>query len=395
VCKLEKIFMRNKNQFFKIIVFIALAAVLRFVVVDRILEISPEWWIQALAIIVIFGIGIGYVFFGTADVIEETTDVLKDRTGLAGGLLQSFGTAFPDMVIGVVAAFLSLSVRDSDYTRAINLAIVAASATFGSNIYNILHAVWCIYRQNVANAIRKAVPMFPYLKIGGSLKPIGKHKTKPSVKEMDGAIQVLTALTLLTAFAAICMVLFGKVSGIGRGVIGGDLYQLILPVGIILFALCVGVLFYFRKSHRAKSPVTSVASEERYYDKQSSVRIWLDLVLSGVAILLAAESMVRALEVFAHLTHIPFVIAGILAGVIGCFGEMIVVHNFSVNPKGRIGDAVVGVAMDNIVTTLGASIVAIIGGIFLGGNSLILIFIIILTGNTLLIEQISKFKNSL
>jgi hypothetical protein len=51
--------------------------------------------------------------------------------------------------------------------------------------------------------------------------------------------------------------------------------------------------------------------------------------------------------------------------------------------------------MDNIVTTLGASIVAIIGGIFLGGKMLILIFITILAGNTLLIEQISRMKNSL
>jgi hypothetical protein len=105
--------------------------------------------------------------------------------------------------------------------------------------------------------------------------------------------------------------------------------------------------------------------------------------------------MVKAMEVFSHLTHIPFVITGVMAGLIGCFGEMIVVHNFSINPRGRIGDAVVGVAMDNIVTTLGAAIVAIMGGIFLGGNSLILIFVIILTANTLLIEQISKLKNSL
>jgi len=51
--------------------------------------------------------------------------------------------------------------------------------------------------------------------------------------------------------------------------------------------------------------------------------------------------------------------------------------------------------MDNIVTTMGAAIVAIMGGIFLGSNSLILIFVIILTTNTLLIEQISKLKNSL
>ena len=101
------------------------------------------------------------------------------------------------------------------------------------------------------------------------------------------------------------------------------------------------------------------------------------------------------MEVFSDLTHLPFVLTGILAGIIGCFGEMLVVHNFSVNPKGRIGDAIVGVAMDNIVTTLGASIVAVMGGIFLGGNSLIIIFMVILAGNTVLIQQISRLKNSL
>jgi len=67
--------------------------------------------------------------------------------------------------------------------------------------------------------------------------------------------------------------------------------------------------------------------------------------------------------------------------------------NFTVNPKGRIGDALVGVAMDNIVTTMGASIVAVMGGIFLGGNALILIFVIILALNSVLIWQISKLKN--
>lgn len=211
---------------------------------------------------------------------------------------------------------------------------------------------------------------------------------------MDDAIRVLTALTLLTAFVAVSMVLFGQVTGV-EDKIAGDLYQLILPVGIVLFILCAGVLYYFRHSHHPPSPVAEIVAEERYYDKQTSWRIWLDLALSGLAILFTAESMVKTMEVFSHLTHIPFVITGIMAGLIGCFGEIIVVHNFSVNPKGRIGDAVVGVAMDNIVTTLGAAIVAIMGGIFLGSNSLILIFIIILTANTLLIEQISKLKNSL
>jgi len=76
-----------------------------------------------------------------------------------------------------------------------------------------------------------------------------------------------------------------------------------------------------------------------------------------------------------------------------CLGEIIVVHNFSVNPSGRIGDAIVGVAMDNIVTITGASIVAIMGGIFLGGRWLIMNFVLILCLNTVLIWQISDLKN--
>ncbi|HCC83713.1 TPA: hypothetical protein DEP96_02600 [Candidatus Uhrbacteria bacterium] len=387
--------MRINNQFLRILVYVAIAAVLRFVVSDIFLGSSETVWLQILAIVIIFTIGIGYVFRGTAMVIEETTDVLKDRTKLAGGFLQAFGTAFPDMIIGVTAAIVSLQVRDTDYARAINLAIIAASATFGSNIYNIMHAVWCVWRQNLANFKNKTVLMFPPFKWGGSLTPIKKHHVKPTSKEMDGAIHVLTALTMLTAFAAITMVLFGRVDKSAGLSVEGDLYQLILPVGIVLFILCGYVLFYFRKSHRPESPIAEIQTEERYYDTRGSWRIWLDLILSGAAILLAAESMVHGLEVFAHLTHIPFVITGIMAGLIGCFGEMLVVHNFSINPKGRVGDAIVGVAMDNIVTTLGASIVAIIGGIFLGGNSLILIFIIILAANTMLIQQISRFKNSL
>lgn len=386
--------MRSRNHFFRIIVFVAVALGLRFLIAGQILEKTEVWWFQAVAIMLIFGVGIGYVFRGTAKVIEETTDVLKDRTKLAGGFLQAFGTAFPDMVIGVVAAFISLQVRDTDYTRAINLAIIAASTTFGSNIYNILHAVWCVYRQNLADLKHKAVLMFPPFKAGGSLKPLAEHNVKPSIEEMDGAIRILTALTILTAFVAIGMVLFGQVKG-AEEKIAGDLYQLILPLGIVLFILCASILYFFRKSHRPESSIEEIIAEEQYYAEQKSWRIWIDLIFSGAAILFTAESMVKSMEIFSHLTHIPFVVTGIIAGLIGCFGEMIVVHNFSVNPKGRIGDAIVGVAMDNIVTTLGASIVAIMGGIFLGGNSLILIFVIILTANTLLIEQISKLKNNL
>lgn len=382
----------TRNQFILILSYVALAAVLRFFLV-HFLE-SDNLWLEILSIIAIFTIGIFFVFRGTANVIEETTDVLKDRTGLAGGFLQSLGTAFPDMIIGVTAAVLSLSFRDTDMARSINLAIIAAAATFGSNIYNIIHAVWCVYRQNLANRLNKSILMFPPFKSGGSLKPLKEHAIPPSKREMDVAIDILAVLTLLIGFVAVSMVLFGQSKDLA-GIVSGDIYELIRPVGLVLFVLCVFTLYYFRKSERPESPIPEIVEEEHYYATQKTIRIWFDLLLSGAAILFAAESMVRAMEVLSELTHLPFVLAGILAGVIGCFGEMLVVHNFSINPKGRIGDAIVGVSMDNIVTTMGAAIVAIMGGIFLGSNSLIIIFVIILASNTILIQQISRLKNYL
>ncbi len=383
----------RRNSLLVVAAFIATALVLKFIFADQFLGLGP-WWLQISAAALIFIIGIGFVFRGTSRMIEETTDVLKDRTGLAGGFLQSFGTAFPDMIIGIVAAILSLQVRNVDYVRAVNLAVLAAAATFGSNIYNILHSTWCVWRQNRADTLGREVLMFPPFASFGTLKPVEKHETKPTAHEMDGAISVLTALTLLTTFVAISMVLFGRIGSDAFGMTG-DLYQLVPPVGIVLFMLSAAVLYFFRKSERPGAPTCKIAEEERAYARFSTPRIWFELVLAGVAILVAAEAMVRALEVFSDITHLPFVVTGVLAGIIGCLSEMIIVHNFSIHPKGRIGDAIVGVAMDNIITTLGAAIVAVIGGIFLGGGPLILIFIVILAGNTLLIEQIAKFKNRL
>jgi Ca2+/Na+ antiporter len=383
---------KKYNQFFSILFLIVLSLILRFVC-TLFLDEGYSTFIRLLSVILIITVGAGVIIQRTANVIEETTDVLKDRTKIAGGLLQSLGTAFPDMVIGIVAAIVSLQLRDTDYLRAVNFAIVAASTTFGSNIYNILYSMWCIFRQNQANVWHKTIPFIPILHAGGKVKPLSEHIKKPSGIELDTSINILIALTLLTACVAVSMVLFGHVSDT-KG-FSGDLYQLIRPVGIVVFILCISVMYYFRKVKRDESIVQEIVNEERYYSHLSSLRIWLDLLLAGVAILFAAESMVKAIESFCLITHVPFVIAGILAGLIGCLGEITVVHEFVVNPKGRLGDAVIGVAMDNIVTTLGASIVAIMGGIFLGSNALILIFVVILTVNTLLIGEISKLKNHL
>lgn len=348
-------------------------------------------WFRMIAFLITIGIGV-VVLNGVAKIIEETTGVLSERTKIAGGLLQALGTAMPDMILGVVAAIMSLSVINEDYARGVNFAIIAAATTFGSNIYNIAHAAWCVFRQNLANKLSQSVLMFPKCSRLGTLKPMNEHKVIPSMNEIDTSIDVSVALTILTAIVAMSMVIFGRVESVPGGM-EGDLYKLIKPIGLLVFVACMFILYIFRKSEKTKAVTEEIILEEEYYKKRTTWFIILNLFISGVAILLTAEAMVGAIEVFCEITHLPFVIGGVLTGIIGCLGEMIVVHNFSINPNGRIGDAIVGVAMDNIVTISGASIIAIMGGIFLGGNALILIFVIILTLNSLLIWQISRLKN--
>ncbi|PJA12190.1 hypothetical protein COX64_04990, partial [Candidatus Dojkabacteria bacterium CG_4_10_14_0_2_um_filter_Dojkabacteria_WS6_41_15] len=225
--------------------------------------------------------------------------------------------------------------------------------------------------------------------------PLNKHQVKPTVGEIDTAAALLTVLTLLTSLVATSMVLFGKVNPIINPT-SGDLYQLVIPVGWIIFFVAIGVLWTFRKNMRAPQRHTEqIEKEERFYAVRPTYISLVALAISGASILFAAESMVKSIEKVSDMTGLPFVIAGVLAGIIGCLGEMLVVHNFSINPKGRIGDAIVGVAMDNIVTILGASIVAIMGGIFLGGNALILIFVIILCLNMVLLWQIGKLQRTI
>lgn len=380
-----------KNRFVSILILIITALFLRFYLVGF-LEEGTFLWLKIVSIILILGVGALFVLRKIAEVIEETTEVLSEKTKLASGLLQSLGTAFPDMVLGVMAAIISLRLVNEDYSMAINFAIIAAATTFGSNIYNIAHAAWCVYRQNIANNKGKKVLMLPGVKQLGIVIPMKDHKTRPSLDEIDEASNVLNVLTILTAIVAISMVIFGKVKQVPFG-IQGDLYQLIKPVGVVILLLCIFIMYYFRKTKRKNILIEEVKKEERYYAKKPLIVTLLALLASGIGILFAAESMVLAIETICSLSGLPFVIAGVLAGIIGCMGEMIVVHNFTVNPKGRIGDALVGVAMDNIVTTMGASIVAVMGGIFLGGNALILIFVIILALNSVLLWQILRLKN--
>jgi Ca2+/Na+ antiporter len=383
----------RKNNFIHIFSLLFASAILKYIFTPIITD-GTNIWLKLVTILVIMAIGAGFVLKECANIIEETTDILAKKTKLAGGLLQSFGTAFPDMALGVMAAIISLRLMSTDYALAVNFAIIAAATTFGSNIYNIAHAIWCVMRQNMADSKSKEIFMFPFIRKGGMVKPLMEHLQKPHLTEIDTALNVLNALTILTATVAITMVLFGRVDS-PPPMVRGDLYQLIRPVGVVIFLLCILVMYIFRKTKRPENPNEKVAEEEKSYGEKPILFVWINLFVSGIAILFAAESMVEAVRVFCDITGIPFVLAGVLAGVIGCLGEILVVHNYSIHPKGRIADALTGVAMDNIVTTMGASIVAIMGGIFLGGNALILIFVIILTLNTVLIWQISRLKNSL
>jgi hypothetical protein len=384
--------MKNSRTFY--ITFLVLAALILNFGLIRLLDENLNQIVRLTGTILILGIGAVFILKGCAEIIEETTDILSKKTKLAGGLLQSIGTAFPDMALGIVAALVSLELRQTNYPAAVSFAIIAAATTFGSNIYNIAYSTWCIFRQNTANRLNQKIFMFPFLKRVGSLKPLTEHVVKPTLPELDVAIDVLTALTVITAVVAISMVLFGRVINPPIGT-SGDLYQLIRPVGIFVFLLSVTIIYCFRKTRRIVATSEEKIEEKRYYTDKSNLTIFIHLLFSGVAILLAATAMVHAVQVFSEITHLPVVIAGVLAGVIGCLGEIIVIHNYSVNPNGRIADALVGVAMDNIVTTIGASVVAIMGGIFLGGNALILIFVLILTLNAVLIWQISRLKNFL
>ena len=379
-----------KNRFGGIILLLLCAFFLRFYLQDF-FEEDNIFWVRTLTIILAIVLGI-YVLKKIAEVIEETTEVLSERTSIASGLLQSLGTAFPDMVLGITSAIISLGLIKENYSLAINFAIIAAATTFGSNIYNIGYACWCVFRQNLSNKKGLAVFMLPGIRKMGMVTPMKDHINQPSFREIDGSLDIMIVLTILTSVVALSMVFFGQVKN-SQLIVSGDLYQLIRPVGLMILALCIVAMYYFRKTRRDHVLVMEIQKEKRYYEKKSTKVVIGYLLISGVAILFVAESMVRAVENFCSITGMPFVIAGVLAGLIGCIGEIIVIHNFTVNPKGRIGDALVGVSMDNIVTTMGACIVAVMGGIFLGGNSLIIIFILILTLNTILIWQISKMKN--
>ena len=196
------------NKFTYIVKILFIALFLKFFLINFLDSEYPFY--QFISIFMIFTFGV-YVLTGAANIIEETTEVISERTSLAGGVVQSFGTAFPDMVIGIIAALISLRLRRTDIAASINFAIIAAATTFGSNIYNIGHAAWCIFRQNIANQNGHSIQMFPHIAKGGKVIPLKQHERKPTPGELDVAIDILNALTILTAAVAFSMVGFGAI----------------------------------------------------------------------------------------------------------------------------------------------------------------------------------------
>lgn len=372
-----------KNKFIiNIFTIVMVSSLLRFI--DFGFIDSPSRVLSIAAILIALGVGT-YVIFLISEIIEETTAVLRGRTGLAGGLIQAVGTAFPDMIIGVTAALMSIKAMESNYALAISYAVIAASATFGSNIYNMGFAAFCIWRQNRANKLHKSVPFLPLVS-KTRLTPMEHHKNRPNLIEINTAIRVIASLTILTALVAILMVLFGK-SPAPAG-FDGELYGLKPIIGAGILVAAATILVRFSKNYSEDFGI-----HDNYFQKFRTITIWAILAICAAGIFMTAETMVEAVNQACHIFNIPVVIGGTIAGIIGCLAEMVVVFRFSINPDGRIGDAVVGVAMDNIITVIGASLVAIIGGIFLGGSSLIIIFVLILTVNMLLVWQVSELKD--
>ena len=379
-------------RFLKTVLILIIALISRFYI-TRFIGDENTIFIRVLAALTILIIGTVYIIRKTAKIIEETTDVLSHKTKLAGGLLQSIGTAFPDMILGVSASLISLRLISQDYSAAINYAIIAAATTFGSNIYNMGYGAWCIYRQNQASKLNKKILLWPKLNFLGTVTPLSQQINKPHQSEIVTAIDIINILNILTATVAISMVIFGSVNNPPQGY-SGQLYQLIRPVGIVIFVLSISIMYYFRKSKRPDHR-QDIKTDHNFFQYQNMITIFIYLLIAAMAILFIAESMIISVETLAQITGIPFVVVGVLTGLIGCLGEIAVIHNFTTHPDGRIGDAIVGVSMDNVVTTMGASIVAMLGGIFLGSNALILIFVIILTVNTILMHQITKLKSAL
>ena len=74
---------KKYNQLFSILFLIILSLILHFVC-TLFLDEGYSTFIRLLSVVLIITVGAGVIIQRTANVIEETTDVLKDRTKIAG-----------------------------------------------------------------------------------------------------------------------------------------------------------------------------------------------------------------------------------------------------------------------------------------------------------------------
>ena len=81
------------NKLFFFVLLLGTASFARFVLTP--LLNNDNTIIQLGSLIIILIIGAFFLLRASAKIIEETTEVLSERTKIAGGLLQSLGTAFP------------------------------------------------------------------------------------------------------------------------------------------------------------------------------------------------------------------------------------------------------------------------------------------------------------
>jgi hypothetical protein len=85
------------NRLMHIVSLLVFALLLRFYLIGF-LEEHYNLWFRIFDVVLIIGVGT-FILKEIAEVIEETTEILSERTKIASGLLQSLGTAFPDMVM--------------------------------------------------------------------------------------------------------------------------------------------------------------------------------------------------------------------------------------------------------------------------------------------------------
>ncbi len=330
-----------------------------------------------------------YCIVKTAKTIGAVSQSLKYQTGIAAGVLQAIGTALPDMAIGILAAILSVREASGDYYRSIQYGMVAGSTTLGSNIYNILFASWCVWRQDKSDRVKREVLMFPLIKKWGRLTPLSQQELKPTLREISSSLTLLLILSAITALVAISVVFSGIIES-SPELFQQDIYKFDKGMALFILMACLFLIYEFRKAQSS----SNVKEKTNLEDTGNSViRNWFFLLVATFILFISAYMVIEAITRISELTNIPIEVLGMATALVGCLGEMTVIYDFSIHQSGTIIDAITGVTMDNFFTIVGTCLIALIGGIYLGSSTAIIIFICIMLANTVLIVQTAKLKD--